>query len=583
MKKLLPWQIEALDKFKEATKPEFILIAGTGCGKTTAGAHMAHHAYATHMGAKKPLIVVFCPYRSIKRGWRDAFNSLGLFTAIKTQDIAEDKDVIVTTYAGAGQTLNSIDKLIKRRSMIFIFDEFHHLEENNTWAAPFLDTKYTYERAIFLSGTPWREKGEFPGNLIPYDAEEDKVIHDHEHTYGHNVNLFVKDGKNTTSVRFRPLSMEVTVERLNTDGAVVGSDLIKTSETNRSDSIAPFVRFDGLVNLVENRPQLCGMLDRAVCELSTMRKSGAMPNAAGIVFVSGKREGEAVRQYLIDKHEKPAVFVTSDDALAHKTIDDFRHSWDEWIIAIDMIAEGTDIPRLNVAVDLSYKMTLMHIIQRWGRVLRLLRNADGSLDKNTEAAIFYIDHAQLRHVAEKIETDIKRNRRKTDVDKEGGEPPKPTTLKVVNESGEYLKTIFKGKAIEEQQYELASWLVAENYGGVVAEMGYAIALQMAQMFIASSTVPDEFFIQKPKEPEFEFEISKEAQFQDAVDKYTGLTAKIAIDFLDSDFSTAARYVNQRMGVREFSRKNATLAQVMTRVEAAEAVYQRLVAKHEAAE
>ncbi len=584
-KNLLPWQIQCLNSYKEKNKKNFVLIAGTGCGKTTAGIAMAKHAFNECKSALgNPLIIVGCPLRTVKSSWIESFESEGFFVARNIQQIAPDRNVVVTTYAGAAATFNSIYELMKNRQLIIVYDEFHRLEEESTWAEAFMpdpaksvDITQDIYKNIFLSGTPWREQGVFGETLVPYNEETNEVIWDYKHTYGQNVNQSIEDGRNTVAVKFTPYKMEVTVDRYNEEnGEFIRSEKVSTDKTTRSDSVSPFVRFSKYSELL-NRPVIVSMLDRAITSLKNTRVT-AMPHAAGIVFVSSKVEASYIRQYIEEEHDVQALVVTSDDPKSHEMINKFKTDTSQMvIIAVDMISEGTDIPRLKVGVDLSHKKTILSIIQRWGRCLRLYRGKSGSLERNTEAEIHYVDHAQLRHVANLIEQEVKREKKKQkdDVDRP---PPLKTTIVTKDENGCILDAIFKGKTIAEMENDLATWMMEVNHGGVASTSGYAVCLTMAKMLINTENVPENFKnnkIEKTIKNE-SIEISDAQKFQEHVDEYTRLTNKISHEFMGNNYSNANRAVSRFMGVSSFTSKNATLAQVAARHDAAKHVYEKLL-------
>jgi superfamily II DNA or RNA helicase len=570
--KLLPWQQEAFDQFKVRDKTDYVIVAGTGTGKTRCAASCAAYEQAKH---KNSLILVVVPYRSIKRGWERALNDLRIATATKTQEIAADIDAIVTTYAGAGNIINRIAGEMGKRKLIIVFDEFHHMEEDNQWAAPFLymsEDKYVCR--ILLSGTPWHETGELVP-FIPY--ENDVVVHDYIHTYGQNVNLD-GDGCNTVPVKFMPIRMERTLERTDMVTGLSENVIYKTEETTRSDSITPFVQFDDVTEL-SLRPGVLSMFASAVTELNVVRKT--MHNAGGIIFVRGRNEGKAVKTLMNDHFHKPCQFVMSDDPQSHDIIksfagvkDDtknFDYSRDEWIIAIDMIAEGTDIPRLKIAVDLAAKGTLMHITQRWGRVLR----KDRTSVHNTFARIYHVDHAQLRYAAEKIEADMKAFKKKKG-DGDGEPPPKKEYVyKHVSEEFQTKESIFKGHTIDGQIDMLASWLIDSNYGGIEAD--FKIAIAMARMFISTNTIPEEFF-NSDKPDVVEFKPSHKQELQDLVDEYTKLTNTIAKVYFDNNYAMAGNFINKVHGVTEWKRDNKTLVQAQERLAAVRKAERLMVGK-----
>ena len=67
--------------------------------------------------------------------------------------------------------------------------------------------------------------------------------------------------------------------------------------------------------------------------------------------------------------EKPYL-VHNDEPGSHALIDVFKDNDKDWIVAVDMISEGVDIPRLRTLVYLPRQQTELHFRQALGRVVR---------------------------------------------------------------------------------------------------------------------------------------------------------------------------------------------------------------------
>lgn len=85
---------------------------------------------------------------------------------------------------------------------------------------------------------------------------------------------------------------------------------------------------------------------------------------------------------------------------AQQVINAFRHSACRWIVAVGMISEGTDIPRLQVCCYLSRIRTELHYRQVLGRVLRRTGETDD------QAWLFMLAEQTLQHLAERIADDL---------------------------------------------------------------------------------------------------------------------------------------------------------------------------------
>lgn len=61
--------------------------------------------------------------------------------------------------------------------------------------------------------------------------------------------------------------------------------------------------------------------------------------------------------------------------VASDKINHFRFNETQWIVSVDMVSEGTDIPRLQVCCHLSRVKTELYFRQVLGRILRISNNS----------------------------------------------------------------------------------------------------------------------------------------------------------------------------------------------------------------
>ena len=563
------------------------------------GAQCAMHALSRYPNSKLLIVV---PTRQIKRGWERTLKRCNIFYASKPSEIARDKQAIITTYAGAKDILIAIDDAIGKPKLVIVFDEFHHMEGIEGWAAPFLAmTSEDYVARIFLSGTPWHEQGDIcmvsyvkrkfnetlrDGSVV--SGEEDVVDADFEYPYGKNVNATDGD-RNTVAIRFVGEWAKVTVERRDREtDQIIDTYTISTEQTVRSDPITDFVRFGSYAELMSDKfAHVRALIDQGVAYLIDQRKRIA--NLGGIIFVSGREEGQAVEEYMQRRHSLQACFVISDDPKSHNKIEEFANpkNHDEWIIAIDMIAEGADIPRLKVAVDLSWKTTMLHIIQRWGRILRMMRNADHSpVTPEISATVFFFDHAQLRYVSNRIEAEMHRNKGAGGGD--GPPPPPMTTYTEVIDSEHGAKDrVFKGGNIPVEIDTLALWLIQSNHNGIGSQMSYESALWVARNMVLGDTVPDSYHADQiivetfsngdsPSDPDAK---SQKERWEDAKKEIKRAGTELAMEYFDGDYAAAGFYVNTLHGVNSWSEKHKTVPEMEERVAV---IHHALVAQKEMA-
>ncbi|MDK6230654.1 hypothetical protein QP123_10535, partial [Streptococcus agalactiae] len=75
-----------------------------------------------------------------------------------------------------------------------------------------------------------------------------------------------------------------------------------------------------------------------------------IPDAAGLVIATDQTKARAYAGHLARITGKSPVVVLSDDDGASELIDKFQDSKDRWMVAVRMVSEGVDVPRLAVGV-----------------------------------------------------------------------------------------------------------------------------------------------------------------------------------------------------------------------------------------
>ncbi len=123
------------------------------------------------------------------------------------------------------------------------------------------------------------------------------------------------------------------------------------------------------------------------------------PDAAGLVVATDIEHAYQVAQALEAKGEGCRI-VTNKTPDAQQVINAFRHNACRWIIAVGMISEGTDLPRLQVCCYLSRIRTELHYRQVLGRVLRRTGESDD------QAWLFMLAEPTLQGLAERIADDL---------------------------------------------------------------------------------------------------------------------------------------------------------------------------------
>ena len=123
------------------------------------------------------------------------------------------------------------------------------------------------------------------------------------------------------------------------------------------------------------------------------------PDAAGLVVATDIEHAQQIALALEAMGEECRI-VTNKTPDAQQVINAFRSSSCRWIVAVGMISEGTDIPRLQVCCYLSRIRTELHYRQVLGRVLRRTGESDA------QAWLFMLAEPTLQGFAERIADDL---------------------------------------------------------------------------------------------------------------------------------------------------------------------------------
>jgi superfamily II DNA or RNA helicase len=116
------------------------------------------------------------------------------------------------------------------------------------------------------------------------------------------------------------------------------------------------------------------VLEAADKRLTEVRRG--MPDAGGLVIAGDHEDARAYAALLRGQTGKRPVVVLSDDPAASKKISAFATSEDRWMVAVRMVSEGVDIPRLAVGVYATSVSTALFFAQAVGRFVRVRRRGE---------------------------------------------------------------------------------------------------------------------------------------------------------------------------------------------------------------
>ena len=123
------------------------------------------------------------------------------------------------------------------------------------------------------------------------------------------------------------------------------------------------------------------------------------PEAGGLVVATNIEHAHYIAD-LVRAQGEVCQVVTNKTPNAQQVINDFRNGGCTWIIAVGMISEGTDIPRLQVCCHLSRIRTELHYRQVLGRILRRSSDAD------EKAWLYVLAEPALQQYSERLADDL---------------------------------------------------------------------------------------------------------------------------------------------------------------------------------
>jgi superfamily II DNA or RNA helicase len=154
---------------------------------------------------------------------------------------------------------------------------------------------------------------------------------------------------------------------------------------------------------------LPAVLRAANDQLTEVRRE--QQDAGGLVIATDREHARGIARLLRVRFGVSAIVVTSDDPDASAEIARFASSSQPWLVAVRMVSEGVDIPRLRVGVYATTTATELFFRQAVGRLVRWTRGVP-----RQRAWLFIPDDLRLRTHATRIAEQRRHSLRRPDVD-----------------------------------------------------------------------------------------------------------------------------------------------------------------------
>jgi superfamily II DNA or RNA helicase len=381
---LRPWQRKAILEMRDWEFGTYLIAAAPGAGKTRPSLHFAREQIEA--GKVKRLVVV-CPTAPLTRQWAQAAAESGLQLLPDSPHLEPPAGFhgVSVTYARAAASHKRWKDLCTPDTLV-IADEAHHLGDELAWGDGFTSAFTKADRWLLLSGTPFRsDRTPIPG--AEYD-NDGYVVPNISYKYGDAV----KD-RVCRPIRFIPF--DGTLQWVSGDKVVEASfaDPLTAGEASRRYRTAISTE------LADGLPRILG---QAAARLKSLRGS-SHPEAGGLVIAADSESARRIAKILRDEFGEDPITVLYTDTQAHKKLAAFSKSDRAWIVAVNMVSEGVDIPRLRVGVYATAAKTPLIFRQVVGRFVRTIPGRPP-----TDRSWLYIPaDIRLRQHATDVEDDIR--------------------------------------------------------------------------------------------------------------------------------------------------------------------------------
>ncbi|KQW49305.1 hypothetical protein ASC77_11525 [Nocardioides sp. Root1257] len=354
---LRAWQTAAMRQYFDEHPRDFLAVATPGAGKTTFALSVAAELLGRRLVDR---ITVVAPTEHLKLQWAEAAARAGIpidpaYSAGKGKT-SQDFVGIAVTYAGVAVNPLAMRIRTERFKTLVILDEVHHAGDALSWGEGVREAFEPAARRLALTGTPFRSDIN-PIPFVTYAPGGDGVprsVADYTYGYAHALADHV-----VRPVLFMAYSGEMTWRTRAGDeiAARLGEPLTKDL-TNQALRTA----------LDPSGSWIPSVLTAADRRLSEVRRH--VPDAGGLVIATDQDSARSYAKTLKQITGESAVVVLSDEKAASKKITEFTDSDKRWMVAVRMVSEGVDVPRLAVGVYATTTSTPLFFAQAVGRFVR---------------------------------------------------------------------------------------------------------------------------------------------------------------------------------------------------------------------
>ncbi|MBO0917356.1 DEAD/DEAH box helicase [Streptomyces sp. NBC_01260] len=359
--KLRAWQQGAMERYIQEQPRDFLAVATPGAGKTTFALTLASWLLHHHVVQQ---ITVVAPTEHLKKQWAEAAARIGikLDPEYSAGPVSKEYHGVAVTYAGVGVRPMLHRNRCEQRKTLVILDEIHHAGDSKSWGEACQEAFDPATRRLSLTGTPFRSDTN-PIPFVVYEEGNDGIRRSSaDYTYGYGNAL--ADGV-VRPVIF--LSYSGNMRWRTKAGDEIAARL---GEPMTKDAIGQAWR----TALSPTGDWIPNVLSAADKRLTEVRKG--IPDAGGLVIATDQESAREYAKILKKVTGEKATVVLSDEKAASKKIDQFTDDASRWMVAVRMVSEGVDVPRLAVGVYATTISTPLFFAQAVGRFVRSRRRGE---------------------------------------------------------------------------------------------------------------------------------------------------------------------------------------------------------------
>ncbi|MFI8435968.1 DEAD/DEAH box helicase [Streptomyces sp. NPDC079020] len=359
--KLRAWQQGAMERYIQEQPRDFLAVATPGAGKTTFALTLASWLLHHHVVQQ---VTVVAPTEHLKKQWAEAAARIGirLDPDYSAGPVSKDYHGVAVTYAGVGVRPMLHRNRCEQRKTLVILDEIHHAGDSKSWGEACQEAFDPATRRLALTGTPFRSDTN-PIPFVAYEEGNDGIRRSSaDYTYGYGNAL--ADGV-VRPVIF--LSYSGNMRWRTKAGDEIAARL---GEPMTRDAIGQAWR----TALSPTGDWIPNVLSAADKRLTEVRKG--IPDAGGLVIATDQESAREYAKILKRVTGEKATVVLSDEKAASKRIDQFTEDGSRWMVAVRMVSEGVDVPRLAVGVYATTISTPLFFAQAVGRFVRSRRRGE---------------------------------------------------------------------------------------------------------------------------------------------------------------------------------------------------------------